>query len=432
MIGIPHNTLVKSPLSNIPIEVLEQIFDRVVPPAWLFHKPGVELPNPNSLDMCALRQQKGLISVCKAWHDVGLRYLYEDVFIRRPAQMLMLYATLARKPSLGHLIRRFHLCCVTRPETDVRLSTAVYHALERYCPNVVAVEIAMVASDTVPPVDIPIAYSYRFPVPLQRLNLIHYGKNLGKSPWYHLTFENFLASHSSTLTHLSVTIESPQEHCIMQRPLDFPRLRSLSTNIEDGVPEQLPYLRNWNLPSLVEFTVIYTQWPRLAEPNTVAVTSFLEKHGKRLRYLHLKPETTGPPASFDTGVQFDVQPLVDLCPNLEHLVLRPWLGIPPVHGKLRWVDVWSYDRVDSTPHGHPMDATTLAEFRSSGLPTLQAIRHLSMSLRYIPDLPLKIPYGSFDLEFGRLCVRSADGVVGQVEEPWSEDEDRGGCPRCTL
>ncbi|KAH6913861.1 hypothetical protein BKA70DRAFT_1259694 [Coprinopsis sp. MPI-PUGE-AT-0042] len=416
------DALVKSPFDNIPIEVLEQIFDRVVPPAWLFHRPGVELPNPNSLDMCALRQQKGLISVCKAWQAVGLRYLYEDVFIRRPAQMLMLYETLAQKPSLGLLIRRLHLCCITHPETDAKLSTAVYHALERYCHNIVAVDIAMVASDRVPPVDIPIAYSYRFPVPLRRLNVIHYGENLGKSPWYHLTFDNFLASHASTLTHLSITLESFQEHCIMQRSLDFPLLRSLSTSIEDGATEQFPHLEKWILPSLIEFTVTYTEWSNLAMRNTIAVKSFLQKHGKRLRYLHLKPEATGPPSSFDRRDRFDVQALVDLCPSLEHLALQPWLRIPPVHRNIRWIDVWFFDGMESDFHGYPLDTMSLAEFQSSGLPNLLSIRRLAMSLRYIQDLPLKITHDSFDLEFGRLCVRSTDGVVRQAEEPWSEDE----------
>jgi hypothetical protein len=422
-----RNGLVKSPFSNIPAEVLEQIFDRVVPPTWLFHRLGVELPHCDSLDAWALRQQKGLISVCRTWQEVGLRYLYQDAFIRRPEQMVMLYETLARKPSLGRLIRRLHLCCIADTETDVRLSTAVYHALERYCPNVAVVDIAMVASDLT--VDIPIAYSYRFPAPLRRLNLIHYGNNLDHSPQYHLTFDNFLASHASTLTHLSITLESSQAHCILQRPLDFPLLRSLSTIMEVGAEEQFPYLETWNLPSLVEFTVTYTEWARPALSNTVSVKSFLQKHGKSLRYLHFKPEAaTGPPAPFETYDRFDVQLLADLCPNLEHLALQPWLGIPSAHLNLRWVDVWYRDGMDVATFGDTPGATSLAQVQSSGLPNLRMIRRLAMSLRHIEDLPLKIPHGSFDLEFGRLCVRSRDGVVKRVEEPWSEDGDGEDAP----
>ncbi|KAJ7101280.1 hypothetical protein B0H15DRAFT_407869 [Mycena belliarum] len=102
------------PTVEIPDEILLSIFRSTLPPSWMVYWPEESSPFPLkwSADM---RTKLAIIRVCRAWHRVGIEFLYESVVIRQIGQLPALVNALETREGLGALVRHFNICCFPPP-----------------------------------------------------------------------------------------------------------------------------------------------------------------------------------------------------------------------------------------------------------------------------------------------------------------------------
>ncbi|KIM85054.1 hypothetical protein PILCRDRAFT_379983 [Piloderma croceum F 1598] len=79
------------------------IFLRALPPSFLVDS---SLNAGSDSPWCeALRMKKSIVWVCKAWWQVGLELLYEEISMRRIGQNSALLRTLNANNDIGHMIK---------------------------------------------------------------------------------------------------------------------------------------------------------------------------------------------------------------------------------------------------------------------------------------------------------------------------------------
>ncbi|KAF8163602.1 hypothetical protein B0H34DRAFT_329570 [Crassisporium funariophilum] len=107
------NALIPSSVSQLPPEILYQIYLRSLPPSFLLG------PSPYTGLLAwrkTLAQKKSIVLVCRAWYSAGISLLYEDICIRRLYQLPCLLSTLqggaSRNKKFGALIKTLNVQCV--------------------------------------------------------------------------------------------------------------------------------------------------------------------------------------------------------------------------------------------------------------------------------------------------------------------------------
>ena len=87
---------------------------------------------PNSPWSKALRLKKSIISVSRAWYDAGVSFLYEDICIRRIAQIFDLLQTLKLSAKLGSLVRSFEIQCYLPLNITAEFNLCLNFLLNRF------------------------------------------------------------------------------------------------------------------------------------------------------------------------------------------------------------------------------------------------------------------------------------------------------------
>ncbi|TFK26518.1 hypothetical protein FA15DRAFT_667411 [Coprinopsis marcescibilis] len=397
---------------EIPSELWDVVFQHTIPPTYLIHPVGNQLIHSRSTASLVLDQKLALTLTCKAWHPIGMRLLYEDVFIRHPTQAFRLLKTLMRSPRIGALIKHLHFCCFVADQWYEQFSTAAEKIITM-CPHIFGIELGTESFRSKS--NSPFQLST---LPLSVTHLQVALPSIGfpiDTKW--LIQPN--APFCQTLVHLSIATRCQNtpdyDQCVGATCL--PYLEYLAIFVTGAVRGPSPSVciaEAWTLPSLRHFTVQYDNH----DPFRSALVRTVRIHGKLLEYLHL---VICPPY-----ITSGTQELVNLCPRLEHLVISPHLILPTTHKALKWIDVWD-SAVD--------DLYGWKEFspeyrRANGLPSLRGIRSISASLNPIIDLPLKLPPSlspaedKFEINFLNFHLRCLDGDVDFVEPEWpDEDED---------
>ncbi|TFK28526.1 hypothetical protein FA15DRAFT_700971 [Coprinopsis marcescibilis] len=431
-----HQGAYRGPIESLPLEVVELIFDRTLPPTYLLHNVSSNISSHNTFASLLLQQQKALVLICKSWYLLAMRYLYSDIFIHWVTQLPKILRTVQENPQLGCLVKRVHLRfdCIKRKESlRAGLARNLSLLLSR-CPNLVGTYVAELSLPAFLGPGTPTTSFLKSMTHLEFIN-VPFWAQLGPSSLAEANLPRLVPTFSANIVHLrldlpfgdsSPTFDSDQI-------FDFPLLHSLSLGIRSGNQTLVRFRRlsKWKLPSLRKLTVTALHDRGQQGFGALFILDILKDHGKRLTYLHLNWIHVK-----------DIQSYLDQCPQLEHLAIPSCKNIEDKfapHASLKWIDFWvdiweavsyhrGYREVLEKPR--PDDVPTVEKLRSKGLKSLEGIRRLGSELNYdVIDLPLRIPPPSgfrkedgFEIKYFDYHLRCKDCTIGFVKSRLPDDD----------
>ncbi|TFK70604.1 hypothetical protein BDN72DRAFT_838676 [Pluteus cervinus] len=345
--------------SSLPPEVLTLIFKYAITFTYLLDYSPLASPSGGYYN--DLRFKKGLLHVCRVWHEAAIRVLYEDVVFRRCTQIPMFLDTLGKSPYLEGVVKSIMILCNPLPDCEERF-TGDIQKLYECCPKATHIEYHPPFCTT-GGFEESTATTKEFIPPISH-HITHL--TFGKCVSY-AVLENCLKQVQGTLRSLSFTlgIISPAT-----QTLSFPHLNMLQVVFHGDRRDTWDHLSKWETPSLTHFT-FHALKARIPE---AALVTLLKSSAQSLRFFHIQTSS-------------NVQPFLDVCPELEHLVVTSNQNVDEfVHPKIRWLDVW--------PTKSNVDTRTLCKLLDEDidhLPRLRGIRNFHVSLHTFLQLPLIFP-----------------------------------------
>ncbi|KII93035.1 hypothetical protein PLICRDRAFT_26411 [Plicaturopsis crispa FD-325 SS-3] len=383
-------SILRRPVLLLPVEVLEIVFTYALPPAS-FLDPSLRAGGQNSSWCMTLRTKKALVLVCKLWRDVATKILYEEVVFRRPAQIPAFINTLNSSVlDLGFCVRRLGFLCVVTEESIASVVSGVTEVLDR-CKRIegltwnpfdldnIADRSPSTPSSARSEIEVPISIcAIICPVGLTHLEC---GETID-----YANLCSGLHSVRHTLRSLTFVLSAgyqPDEEQGIQQDVDLEQLENVRVTYAPSGDwycwDILP--PSWTTPRLKRLTVNNTAhfsddvlpwfWTKLSD--------FCRLIFGRLEYLRVTLLTSG---SYDPH---NIQPVLDACPLLKHLVITMDYHMPISHPTLEYVDV-------EVPLADPDDMEAYETIYSALhdeelLPSVKDIRVLDKALRSLPDLP---------------------------------------------
>jgi F-box-like len=403
-----------TPIESLPTEVLLQVFDRLLPPRYLYEYTAAH--TENSLLSIATTQKKALMSVCRSWHQASKPFLYEDVVIRRHPQLFLILDSIRRTPSNARLVKSLHITCFIQESWAGAFSKALQQTVDSL--DALTSFTFHAAVTALPP-------SFTLP------HFTHGLVTLRVEPYDAVSRTNALDLAVALRLDLSVFAN-----------LQELSLYSLSADDSFSSSKALMSLQ---LPLLEEITLIpicntwlscITTWymPNLRRATLTAgkntTTAFLNRHGCKLKELQLIRRGSHAAAYRKDGTAEGIQDrsLQSLCPQLEHLVistayLTSW---SLQHDKLHSLDLWVRAGLSHPPC---TDGLTLDQ-----CPLLRRLRIFSEALERLEAIPFQIPHCFFldtpEAQFFSIRLRPFDTDCCSITEgallldsPEDESED---------
>ncbi|KAJ7153248.1 hypothetical protein C8R46DRAFT_1301489 [Mycena filopes] len=396
----PSPDVVEQPASSVlPLEILHAIFDLALPPEE-FLNPSLHL-GPNSPWSQAMRLKLALVSVCKAWNLAGTAFLYRSIALRRVHQIKPLLSTLLSTPRLGAFVHAIQFPCYVPPShcESVAPDMAQIFAL---CPSLVHLEHnpafelrPFVAGDDVPEADAAPDLEWDpadFPLPPPTLTSLKLGEGL---------FDiRVVQACSDSLQELSMDCVAWEADPEPEDEVYFASLHTLNVNLDADTPEA-EFPPCWQMPQLKRLSI--TIGCDVDHANILAwLEGLLEVVGPQIEYLAF-------PANYTRGTReaarqleelsvWDVSRWLQMCPNLEHVVLSEMYILENDDADMRfptikYLDMWRsnvelWDRSMSTRASairNILDVETA--LRLGKLPNLQHVRLLDTALAPLVDVP---------------------------------------------
>ncbi|KAF9237468.1 hypothetical protein BU15DRAFT_48717, partial [Melanogaster broomeanus] len=355
------------PISSLPFELLHLILEYAIPP-HLFLNPWVGW-GPSSAWCLAMRQLRYFMLVSRWWREVGIDLLYCHVVIRRIGQLTTLLRSLEASPQLGPFVRSLRINCFVSPEHELDFQDhlnrvcilctqnthlILNHRTDAYDHGVPKIDGNILSSI----VTLSIGWDYDFPLVIS------------------------LLVQCKNLTRLTIDFDYATPNDI---PIQLPLLEELHCPVDLAV-----ICRQWSLPRLRRLSFSHYE-PYILDTRHYP---FLHEHGKKLTYL----DVSWPFALADSILFLDhgyeaIQPLLDICPSLKHLVIVDYHDIECLsHPTLEYLDIWR-DFIGIEFEG--MAEIGLSSFSKKHLPSLRKTRLLHESLRNLSGdskrLPILVP-----------------------------------------
>lgn len=338
----------------LPSEIIYLIFERAIPPYSLLDTSLAA--GPHSSWCQNIRLLKSITLVSHSWYDVGVRFLYKDICIRRTAQLERLHQALAKSSlqQLYLLVKSIELQCLVPKDFSSKFS-ADLDAIINLCPALS--KFAYITPSPLPPTVIRPASLVPRITHLRLDGIVHYKvlvtilHEVRASLFVlqvRIDYNEYLESGGEPVpTTTDGTGSSPT---LTSRQVSLPFLQTLSVT-DAAIKAKLDVLSilkdHWIMPLLRRATIyayntfIYSKPTNDLEDESItkSTVSFLKVHGHGLHFLHIG----FPYVSFQAAA---FQSLLGHCPLLERLVIHPctfdrmkWARDRISHPNLRWIDL---------------------------------------------------------------------------------------------
>ncbi|TFK85455.1 hypothetical protein K466DRAFT_654239 [Polyporus arcularius HHB13444] len=430
------------PALSLPHELLMIIFRYALPPPYQ-HDPSVAVGPRNSW-LESIRTKKACALVCRGWTAPAAEVLYQDVVFRRMGQICALADTFRAANSfqtpgraLSGLVRsiRMDSCVVWAPCAKVvredlelvlrqctRLRSFSFHPHPSFpvftWPSILRSDWGFNPSWVLDPTPGAVGglLVERLVTGLQSLDL-DLRVPLSESSFGSMMFMLSNAAHLTSLTlrrvsHLSVSKRELFPHIVL------PQLTKLRIHLGHEVLSEYVSTR-WQMPKLTSLMMVGCP---------IVPMTFLRAQGTKLTYLHFDDGwTDGTAVRLLYGANL-LPRLHELCPVLEHLVLRITEGDYPalyvISPTLRYLDIISGTWF------------TIEQYRTLGLapnsvvPNLQNVRLVMMpeSTPYFPQIchpSLLLPNGTGPFtDFSHVPLPPDDDATSDGES--TSDEEHAG------
>ncbi|KAL1750220.1 hypothetical protein FB107DRAFT_267514 [Schizophyllum commune] len=403
-------------VSDIPPEILQNIFDFTVAPTFLL-TPGLAVREDAWL--IYMKIKRSLPLVCRSWYASANPMLYRDIALRSVGQVAALLESLQSAPTLASLITNLTFACYVAEHHEEAYANDAALLLQ-LCQAVRS--MSFIATNA--PLSLPQLLPLLNPAcpPLPHLTQPHLNEGFdseallseqykliatpGEEGWYIRTQplrpRRFLEDASHHLVELSLPFVS-----VMQPApaLTFPSLLSFSCLVScTGTSSFTRITSTWEMPRLQRFSIslLGIGSPYLFQymgerSYSPRIGPFAARHGARLRYLHILDHARYTDDHRD--LMLDIQSALDHCPRLEHLVLPSNVRPTPAlhHPTVRWIDLWMPHRGDAShcitrkgiaPFGQTADSRAARSGDQKYMfPRLQGGRAIDAALSFFRDLP---------------------------------------------
>ncbi|GLB45066.1 hypothetical protein LshimejAT787_1901440 [Lyophyllum shimeji] len=394
---------------DLPLEILQQIFLRAIPPDFLLDSSLSA--GPDSPWCRAIASKKSVILVCKEWYNAGIWLLYEHIVFRRVDQIPALLRTLETSAeNFSEFINAVTLHAYI-PEPYADSFVTYMERLIDLCPHLSRFNFTCRCA---------LPFTARFPVLSRSITHLQVDARV-LSP---AELFSILDNVCNNLSWLSMCIPETSASQYLPEQCHLPNLETLlivARPIGNGFLSSIGKILS--VPRLRRLTVkleYYVYRPALQTIDMDDFTSFCEMHGRQLQFPHVQPTFI----QGMNGFKLLLQRMVDACPVLEHLVLHPRAD-PVTHPNVKWIDIWSPHALDS---GDSWKSLRQSITRTA-FPELQGVRELSSSLMFFSsDIPtvfppyiISAPKDALEFRFLGVYVRYDPGFL------WSErqiDVDR--------
>ncbi|KAJ7478306.1 hypothetical protein FB451DRAFT_1557018 [Mycena latifolia] len=365
------------PIMRVPPEILAHIFELVLPPADVLcptsHPDSRKL---NPFWQKSVLAKKTIVSVCRAWYNVGLPFLYRHIALSNTRQIDALYRTLALQPELGARVRG--ITFISSLDVELFCEETAHEDMARIfalCPQLTRV------NDLPPRLDPRRdSWAHEHPHPYPAIPATVTALRLGPHRSRAYVHET-LRQSCARLEELWLDIDTDPAFDALA--LAFPRLHTLYLTCASQPTDALA---RWDMPRLRRLTFRPAARVYQAPGMYKEQKRILALHGGALEYLalpHRHPDPYHPP---------DLGPVLALCPAVKHLVVPVGykVSLRHAHPAVEWLDVWT-GAVGSDEHrpGEPErlhDASRAAAAKAH-FPALVGTRTLPRALRpFFTDL----------------------------------------------
>ncbi|KAG6899018.1 hypothetical protein C0993_001733, partial [Termitomyces sp. T159_Od127] len=422
------STVWQSP--HLPPEILRLIFLRTIAPRFLF---GSYLSaGRDSAWYKSVETALAISSVCKAWYHVGIAFLYEDVVFRRLDQLPKFLRTIKTRSIFQHLVKKITVHTFVHYRYGASFQKYLQEILNQ-CSSLKDLSLRC----------LPLFHQYflstsrcvrrtiKLPIKYVSMFLPSAGLPTSISAITRLSLRTsfsraLLDMTCNSLVSLSLFINDP-DAMQAQLPILIPNLEDLILS-SDEIRNVEDILSLLSVPSLQRFSFsgYVDLWPlSLAED---PLLTFFKTHGRHLRVLcNLSNLRSNDYA----------QAILDACPVLEHIVLRPYQNIQDSHPTVRWVDILpdiGHDPVE--PHEWSFPATAWPKLeRVRVIPKIVSLYEPEQIFNIIaslsPDL-VTSDSEAFTLDFPGIRVECTPSIVSverfldderNFEDTGSDDND---------
>lgn len=361
-----------------------------------------------------VRTLKSLSLVRKAWHDAATPHLYSDIVLRRAGQVVALARTVRSSPlKFGIHIRSITLSCEV-PEYFLRITRDSLADIIDHCSNLTSMSFqeAFPTAAILGPAYLPALFTsfagdggyINLPLPgkIQYLALHddRYAEELKPGFLSLSKMELPLTNLVSLSIYTGSSLRSAERTELLFPSLETVTFWSTPTNEHFHIPHW------WNTPKLKSLRFRPELTLRRGTVNELG--EFIAKHRLKLINVDFGGNVSWPPDNTKFGIQ--VQTL-DMCPNLEHVVLRV---ASPEHLKiLKKSPFFSrpIEHVDLIVKGslRPAPSATKSLRHHEGSSWKYA-RYLDLYLlRWIPGLPYIFP-PEHDVQDTRVHIQDYYGL----------------------
>ena len=359
------------------------IFQFALPPYFLLDSALYR--GPESAWSQSLRLKKSLVLVCKAWWYAGVKLLYADIVLRRMGQLAALVCTLENPNNdletvVGTIRATFFI-----PDAYVVLAQNTLNRLIDCCPRLISLAICPATEG--PPL-LHAHHGFRF-------DRLVFPTTITHMEWTKISWGDLISVLESCKELESLSFQQPHSALDGRRAycdvaLTLPHLKVFKCELPFNVRFSNTILIRWSLPRLERATFIYSNI-RMLLADSESCRAFCERHGRGLRYFQLVADTP----VLIVWKPYDLQPLLDACPVLEHLVLSSIVLTNVMdliraikHPTLAWLDVWLM------LHDFKGGRATMDNILNNALeavptlPNLRNIRVLDWELQFLTELPV--------------------------------------------
>ncbi|KAJ6586376.1 hypothetical protein DFH09DRAFT_1274853 [Mycena vulgaris] len=283
-------------LSRELSEILLLVLRYALPPPWLLDGETSLPPFSQSIWSIDLRAKLCLVRVCKAWHRIGLEFLYRRVTLRRIGQMPAFVSALEVRNGLGAFVRNLYISCFV-PHGYLALYNQEIKKIFQLCPQLSHFAFK-------PPFHIPTSPNM-IPAVSGNVTSLEYNHNVE----YPLILPT-LVQLCKILRSLALFL--PTTYDASHSTLRFQQLEDLHIQGSVAPPPK------WRTPSLRRLWLDGSS----SVDNAILILeaeAFLNVYGRTIIFLSLKNYGIG---------HTSIQGALDRCPLLERLAINEFMVHP--------------------------------------------------------------------------------------------------------
>ncbi|KII93029.1 hypothetical protein PLICRDRAFT_87489 [Plicaturopsis crispa FD-325 SS-3] len=361
--------------TQLPVEILRMIFFYALPPAN-FLDPSPQAGGKYSAWCMTLRTKKAFVLVCRTWWPAAMEALYEEVMFRSPWQIAAFVRTLDLSSfDVESSVRRVGFLCALPTGCTSSIIHELSGVLDRchklksltWDPCYEEETLLRPVGELICPTGLTHLECGEIVDFLDLISALRGVSSNLLSLAFILPRDVQSESHATQIFQVALDRLETLRVRYAQKPIAHAALRLMTSN--------------WTMPCLKRLTV-HSSPPYDDDPLQTlweVMVTFCRAHCQRLEYFRYLPYKV------QQYMDFNFQPILDVCPVLKHVVIDLGCYMPIRHPTIQCVDIEvSIEHSDYTRFKYMTFDNALSV---ENLPSLVSVRLLDQALGHLPEIP---------------------------------------------